>query len=359
MTVKEKKSMPTYPTSYYGPGLTTSYNNDYTRRLQTRDLVAFRQSQRFAGQWMEPKGVTLPYQGTLQSATGSLFMLLNELNLISPLIPDLGETVLLTSVGVATNILTGPNGVAVSYIGGVTTSTGPTNTATRIDGVGLSTNLRVLYYGLTTSSLNGVYSVTNVAGNFVLNRSADLTYWWQFAKPKVFLATAGTNNIARVFSLQSDAREIGNDFTVALGTSVATPALAAFSTTGTPIVMSITDFSPINNSGINASVLGTAGAGNTSLIYPAFNPNLNQNTGEYDFLQQASEQKFMYIKNRARRLAYQIFKMRENYTPFVSSYQSDVVTQIGAGNTQYNIGFSTLNNLPPQSRYPSSFNRGF
>ena len=351
--------MPTYPTNYYGPGITSTYNNDYTRRLAVRDLVAFRQSQRFAGQWMEPKGVVAPYNGTIIDAVGALQMLVNELNLLSPLMPDLGEAVLLSSVGVATNLLTGPNGIAVSYIGGVTTTTGASNVATKIDNVGFSTGLRVLYYGLTTSTLNGVYEVSNSAGNYVLNRAADLTYWWQFAKPKAYVVTGGANNIARVFSLQTDARETGNAFTVALGTSVATRPLAIFSTSGTIINMSLTDYNPNNPSLVNVTSLGTSGAGNTSLIYPGYNPTLNQNTGEYDFLQQASEQKFMYIKNRARRMAYQIFKMRENYTPFVSSYQTDVVTGISTFNTQYNIGLTTLNNLPPQSRYPSSFNRGF
>ena len=354
--------MPTYPTNYYGPGITTNYNNVVTRRLAVKDRIAWGTSARFGGQYLEPKNSRTPYGGTIMDTVAACQQLINEFNLISPVLPDMGTPVILSSVGVATNIFrdfTGANGIAASYIGGITTNILISSTA-KIDNVGVSTGLRVLYYGLSTNTLNGVYTMTlNSSGNFVLNRSFDLQYWWQFVKPKAYVVTNGTANKGNVFSLQTDAWEVGQPFTVALGTSVVTPSGVSFTTSGSAVTLSLTDYNPLNPSLINASTLGANGAGNTSLIYPPYNPTTWLNTGEYDFLAQASEQKFMYLQKRARRLAYQVFKMRENYTPFVSSYQTDVVTQIGLGNSQYNIGVSTLNNLPPQSRYPSSFNRGF
>ncbi len=363
--------MPTYPTNYYGPGITSNYNNVVTRRLDVRDRIAWGTSQRFGGQYIEDKNYPVPYQGTIIDAVAACQQLVNELNLISPVLPDMGTPVVLSSVGVATNRLLGPLGVAVSYIGTQATANLPGGVTTNIasgisfDGVTISTGLRVLYFGLQTSSLNGVYTVgfgkTSTQGVpfWYLQRAADLYYPYQFVKPKAFVVTGGTNNKGNVYSLQSDAFEVGPTFTVAYGTSNTTSSLGVFSTAGNALTFTATDYSPVNPSGINASTLGPNGAGNTSLIYPPFNPALNQNTGEYDFLAQDSEQKFMYLKNRARRMAYQIFKMRENYTPFVSSYQSNVVVPIGLANSQYNIGVSTLNNLPPQSRYPSSYNRGF
>jgi hypothetical protein len=321
---------------------------------------------------MEDKNAPNPYEGTIIDAVAACQQLVNELNLISPVLPDMGTPVILSSVGVATNILSGPLGAAVSYIGGLANANVAGGVTTSIaagitfDGVTISTGLRVLYFGLQTSTLNGVYTVGfgKTSGNNGLNfwylqRAADLYYPYQFVKPKAFVVTGGTNNNGKVLSLQSDAFEVGPTFTVAYGTSVASAALSTAAFFGNPINLVQTYYSPIGTSGINATVLGTQGAGNTSLIYPTFNPSSVLNTGEYDFLAQASEQKFMYLKNRARRLAFQIFKMRENYTPFVSSYQNEVVVPIGAANTQYNIGFSTLNNLPPQSKYPSSYNRGF
>jgi len=367
--------MPTYPTNYYGPGISTNYNNIVTRRLAVRDRVAWGTSQRFGGQYIEDKNAPTPYQGTIMDAVAACQQLVNELNLISPVLPDMGTPVILSSVGVATNRLLGPVGAAVSYIGaqanantagGVTTSIAQ---GLLIDGVAISTGMRILYFGLQTSQLNGVYEVgfgkTTTTGSGGLNywflqRASDLYYNWQFVKPKAYVVNDGINMKGSVLSLQTDAWEIGPSFTVAFGTSVSTPALNGVATLGGyPINFAQTYYSPLGTSGINATTLGVPGAGNTSLIYPPFNPTLNQDTGEYDFLAQDSEQKFMYLKNRARRLAYQIFKMRENYTPFVSSYQTNIVKPIGAGNTQYNIGVSTLNNLPPQSRYPSSYNRGF
>jgi hypothetical protein len=364
--------MPTYPTNYYGPGLGTNFNNIVTRRLGVRDRVAWGTSQRFGGQYIEDKNVPTPYQGTIIDAVAACQQLVNELNLISPVLPDMGTPVILSSVGVATNILSGPLGAAVSYIGGLANANVAGGVTTSIaagitfDGVTISTGLRVLYFGLQTSTLNGVYTVGfgKTSGNNGLNfwylqRAADLYYPYQFVKPKAFVVAGGTNNKGNVLSLQSDSFETGPAFTVAYGTSVGSATQAVFATTGSQITFTATNYSPTAPSGINAATLGNNGAGNTSLIYPTFNPASVLNTGEYDFLAQASEQKFMYLRNRARRLAFQIFKMRENYTPFVSSYQTDVVVPIGVANTQYNIGFSTLNNLPPQSRYPSSYNRGF
>ncbi len=345
--------MPHYPTNYYDSPLGSNYNNVVTRRLSVKDKVAFGQSTRFGGQWLEPKNVPAPYNGTIIDAVGACQQMMSELNLIAPLMPDLGIPVILSSVGVATNVLSAANGVAVSYIGGVTTTVALGALLT-FDGVGITTGLRVLYYGLTTSALNGVYTVSGIGNSYIMSRSADLASWWQFVKPKTYVVTGGTNNKANVYSLQSDAWEQGNGFQVALGTS---PNTTVAGTGGTSIVMSLTNYSPVLPSGIN-STLG-AGAGNTSLIYPPYNVNLNQNVGEYDFLSADSMPKFIYLKNRARRLAYWIFKMREQYTPSVSSYGSNIVQAIGLGNSQYNIGVSSLNNLPPQSRYPASFNRGW
>jgi len=364
--------MPTihYPSGYYGPGISSTYNNVVTRRLAIKDRIAFAPSTRFGGQYMEPKGALAPYNSTIGDAVGAVQQLLQELNLISPLMPDLGTPVILNTVGVATNLLTTYNGIAVSYIGsqatannagagfGVSTSIASTLT---FDGVGVSTGLRVLYYGLTTSALNGVYTVgygqTNGTGTsfYYLQRSPDLTSWWEFAKPKVFLATGGTNNKAKTYALQTDGWESGNSFVVASGATIA-------ASVGTSIVLTQADYGYNNPS--------LLGYGNTSLIFPAYSTALNLNTGEYDFLSQASEQEFIYLKNRARRLAYRIFKMRENYTPLAagaapglynttpgSQYGTNVITSVSATTT--NIGFSTLNNLPAPSRYPSSFNRGF
>lgn len=367
-----------YPSGYYGPGISSTYNNVVTRRLAIKDRVAFAPSTRFGGQYMEPKGTLAPYNSTIGDAVGAVQQLLQELNLISPLMPDLGTPVILNTVGVATNVLSGNAGPVAAIGGGSATSTipgttffsGVTTTITStitIDGVGLSTNLRVLYYGLTTSALNGVYTVgfaqtyVNAAGVatgpsfYYLQRSPDLTSWWEFAKPKVYLATGGTNNKAKTYALQTDGWESGNSFQIASGYSAATSV-------GTSIVLTQADYGYNNPS--------LLGYGNTSLIYPAYSTALNLNTGEYDFLSQASEQEFIYLKNRARRLAYRIFKMRENYTPLAagaapglynttpgSQYGTNVITSVSATTT--NIGFSTLNNLPAPSRYPSSFNRGF
>ena len=374
--------MPQYPTNFYGPGLTTSYINIVTRRIGVRDRVAWGQSSRFGGQFIEDKNAPTPYQGTIMDAVAACQQLVNELNLISPVLPDMGTPVILNSVGLATNRLLGPVGAAVSYIGGQANANvigGVTTTEAAgllIDGVAISTGQRILYFGLQTSQLNGVYTVgfgkTTTTGTgglnyYFLQRAPDLQYAWQFVKPKAYVVTNGINLKGSVISLQTDAWEIGPTFTIALGTSVASASLSTASLYGNPINFVQTYYSPIGTSGINAAGfginltngIGTVGAGNTSLIYPSFNPSSVLNTGEYDFLAQASEQKFMYLRNRARRLAYQIFKMRENYTPYVSSYQTDVVVPISSANIQYNIGYSTLNNLPPQSRYPSSYNRGF
>lgn len=330
--------MPHYPSNYYDTSTSSTFNNDVTRRLAVRDVVAFATSARFGGQYMEPKGVPLPYGGTIISAVAACQQLVNELNLISPVLPDMGTPVILSAVGLATNSL----GAGVSFVGGMST------TAT-IDGTANTAGNRVLFYGLTTSALNGVYYVPSAGGTW--QRTPDLANWWQFVKPKAYVVTGGTNGKGKVFSLQTDAFETGSTFVAAGGSSVAT-------LTGTALTFSQTNYDPTAPSGINASTLGTNGAGNTSLIYPPYTGGTT-GVGEYDFLAQNSMAKFVYLKNRARRMAYQVFKMRENYTPFVSSYQNNVIMPIGLGNTQYNIGVSTLNNLPPQPRYPSSFNRGF
>ena len=354
--------MPKYPSGYYGVSTGSTYNNVVTRRLAIKDRVAFAQSSRFGGQWIEPKGAPVPYNGTIIDAVGAIQQLVNELNLISPILPDLGEPVILSQVGLATNILRNNVGVAVSFIGDMQ---GTIGTALNIDGVGIGTNTRVLFYGLTTAALNGVYNVNynnpNVLATgittlnvplYTFSRAQDLRFWWQFCKPKAYVVAGGTNNRGSVFSLQSDAWELGNAFAIATGTAVTQLA-------GTSITFTATNYSPNSPSGVNAAILGTVGAGNTSVISPAYNPSLNLNTGEYDFLSQASMAKFIHLKNRARRLAYHVFKLRENYTPFVSQYQNNVITAIGAGNTDNNIGFSIGNDLPAQGRYPSGFNRGF
>ena len=348
--------MPHYPTSYYGVNIGTSYNNVVTRRLAVKDRVAFQQSPRFGGQWMEPKGAQQPYNSTVQEAVVACQQMINECNLIAPLMPDMGIPVILSTVGVATNQLYNAQGVAVSYIGGLTTTLALAS-GNFVDGVGYSTGLRVAFFGLSTGSMNGVYTLSQNAGVYSFNRASDLTWWWQFVKPKAYLVTGGNTNKATVLSLQTDLWELGNTSSIAYGTSVATQALAIASTSGTTITLTATNYGPNVPSGTNAN-LG-AGAGNTSDIFPGFNPLLVLNTGEYDFLGNDSHTKLVYLKNRARRLAYTIFKMRENYTPGVSQYGQNVVLPIGVANTANNIGFSTLNDLPKGSRYPSGFNRGF
>lgn len=322
--------MPHYPSNYYGMSTNNTFNNDVTRRLAVKDLVAFATSSRFGGQYMEAKGMPAPYQGTVMDAVAACQQMVNELNMAQTLMPDLGNPVLLGVVGVATNSF----GVGVSYAGGISTTV-------TYDGVGLSTGLRILFYGLSTAALNGVYTVS--AAPYSLSRANDLTYYWQFVKPKVFLAQQGTVNKGSVYALVTDSFEVGPTFSVALGTTLAATAAGL---TGSSIGFALSNYSP----GITTT---------TSLIYPGYNPNSVLNTGEYDFIAQDSLAKFTYLKNRAHRMAYWIFKLRENYSPAVSSYQTNVVQTIGLANTLNNIGFSTLNNLPSQSRYPSSFNRGF
>ena len=346
--------MPHYSSGYYGPPLNNTYNNDVTRRIAIRDRVAFAQSTRFGGQWMEPKGNLVPWWGIIQDAVVACQQMIQELNLSAPLLPDLGIPVILSAVGIATNQLQAANGVAVSYIGGVTTTVAGASFVT-FDTVGIATGLRVLYYGLTTASMNGVYTVQGVGNTLFLQRANDLTYWWQFVKPKTYVVTGGSANKGSVYSLQTDAWEIGEAFQVALGTTPVTNSVNGIA--GTALTFTLTNYSPVMPSGINSS-LG-AGAGNTSVIYPAYNPNLVLNTGEYDFLSQDSMQELVYLKNRAHRLAYRIFKMRENYTPSVSSYGTNIILPIGAANTANNIGNTISNDLPKQSRYPIGQNRGF
>ena len=348
--------MPThYPSNYYDMPLGTSYNNVVTRRLAIKDWVGFAPSQRFGGQPYEQKAVPVPYHGTIIDAVGAVQQLINELNLSSPYLPDLGLPVILSTVGVATNQLQAANGVAVSYVGAVTTAANLASFLT-FDGVSISTGLRVLYYGLTTAALNGVY-VCNFGTNInsigtsvlYLQRASDLTNWWQFAKPKTYLALNGTVNKANTFSLQTDGWEQGNTFQIALGTQAVTNSVSGV--LGTSITMQLTNYSP----GIGTTT--------TSAIYPPFNFAIQAagglESGEYDFLANMDSTEFIYIKNRAHRLAYRFYKMRENFSPQTSSYGSNIVTAIGAANTVNNIGFSTFNDLPKGSRYPSSFNRGW
>jgi len=361
--------MPAYPSGFYGISTLSTYNNNVTRRLAIKDRVAFGASTRFGGQQYEAKNVAAPYGGTLINAQGAIAQLVNELNLIAPILPEFGTPVILSQVGVATNVLATYGGIGVSYMGsqaranitgaggGVSTSVIAGAGAITIDGTSLSTGLRVLYFGLTTSALNGVYTVgfgqttTGVGPSFFfLTRSSDMQYWWHFAKPRAFVVHSGTVNRGSVFSLQSDSWEIGNTFSIA---SAASPTTV----TGSTITMTATSYDPSAPSGINAS-LGL-GAGNTSILSPNdFTPG-GTNTGEYGFLANASMAKIVYIKNRARRLAYQIFKLRENYQPQVVSYQNNIPRQVGLGVSANNIGVSSANNLPPGSRYPSGFNRGF
>jgi len=273
--------MPTYPTNYYGPGLGTNYNNNVTRRIGVRDRVAWGTSQRFGGQYIEDKNAPTPYQGTIIDAVAACQQLVNELNLISPVLPDMGTPVILSSVGVATNRLLGPVGAAVSYIGGQANANVPGGVTTSvaegllIDGVAIATGMRILYFGLQTSQLNGVYQVgfgkTTTTGTGGLNywflqRAPDLFYNYQFVKPKAYVVNAGNNLRGSVLSLQSDFFETGPTFTVAMGTSVASASLSTASLNGNPINFVQTYYSPLGTSGINATTLGVPGAGNTSCI---------------------------------------------------------------------------------------------
>jgi len=365
--------MPHYPSTYNGIQTTSTYNNVVTRRLAVKDRVAFGQSTRFGGQYMEPKNIPNPYNGTIIDAQGALAGLLQELNLAQTLIPDLGNTTLLSYVGVATNVLSTYNGIGVSYIGsqtlnvfgatgGVSTAVGRESTL-QIDGVNIGTSLRVLYYGLTTSAMNGVYAVgsgtTNGTGPlyYYLARSSDMNNWWEFTKPKAFLANSGTTNKANVFYLNTDAWETGNGFSLVSATA---PGVLTPNSNGT-------------YTGIAFTYTNTPGL--TNVYQGGFLTSLINNNytgtyvvGEYSFLAQDSMAKFIHLKNRARRLAYHVFKFRENYTPYavgaaagnnIIGSQYNPVTGVNTGITVNNIGYSTANNLPSGSRYPSSQNRGF
>ena len=326
--------MPHYPTSFNNTGISSTFNNVVTRRLAFRDTVAFGASSRFGGQQIESKNALNPWGGTIISAQGAISQLLQEFNLAQTLIPDLGNTTLLSYVGLATNSI----GAAANVSAFSTTAT--------IDGVAPGSN-RVLLYGLTTSALNGVYTVSSN----VWTRSADLSNWWQFTKPKAFLANQGTTNKANVFYLNTDAFETGNSFLLAPAsatTGLTTYTGIAFTSTNTPGLTNVYQ-----------------GGFSTSLINNDYNGTYV--VGEYSFLAQDSEAKFIYLRNRARRMAYQVFKLRENYTPYATgtaagnniigaTYQTNTTN---TGIEANNIGYSTANNLPRPSIYPSSFNRGF
>jgi hypothetical protein len=365
--------MPHYPSTYNGIQTSSTYNNIVTRRLAVKDRVAFATSTRFGGQYIEPKGVPNPYNGTIIDAQGAVTELLQELNLAQTLIPDLGNTTLLSYVGVATNVLSTYNGIGVSYIGsqslnvfgatgGISTAVGKESTL-QFDGVNIGTSLRVLYYGLTTSAMNGVYTVgsgtTNGTGPlyYYLTRSSDMNQWWQFAKPKAFLANNGTTNKANVFYLNTDAWETGNSFSLVNATA---PGVLASNSNG-------------SYTGIAFTYTNTPGL--TNVFQGGFLTSLVNNNytgsyavGEYNFLAQDSMAKFIHLKNRARRLAYQVFKFRENYTPYavgtaagnnIIGSQYNAANGVNTGITVNNIGYSTANNLSAGSKYPSSFFRGF
>lgn len=326
-----------YPSGYYGPAIDSTYNNSVRRRLNVRDTVSFGQSTRFGGQYLEPKGALRPLGGTIMEAVGSCQQLVNELNQVQRVLPDLGNPVLLGAVGYATNLLRTWNGTAVSFIGAVTTSVNGDSVNLQFDGTGIGTGFTILYYGLTTSALNGIYIV---GADYTLQRRDDLKYWWQFVKPKVFLVENGTNNKGKLFALTTDAWEVGSGFTIAMGSSLTT-----LSGTGIGFAQSTISY------GLTTSLIAPA--------YTAASSGPGIGTFEYSFLSQNSMSKFVYLKNRAHRMAYWIYKFRENYDPTVSSYQSNAIIAIGSANTLKNIGRSFGNDLPGGSRYPSSFNRGF
>lgn len=326
--------MPVYPSNYYRPDLTSAFNNNVKRRLDFKDRVGFSQSTRFGGQYMEPSGVSSPYGNTVMDAVAACQHLVAELHDARYILPELGTPVILSTVGVATNLLLKADGALATNAGEIT---GTATTNVTIDGVGFTTNLRVLYYDTHLPALNGVYVVSGDGGAtpWNLDRASDLTYWWQFVKPKVFLATQGTANKGKTYALMTDAWEEGSSFSVALGNTNT-------AVTGTSIGIAVSDYS----------------ANTTSYISPQYTGS--EVAGEDSFLAQNSQHKFAYLRNRAKRMAFWVFKLRENYTPSLSSYATNAITgTIGYGNTQYNIGRSTADDLPADSRYPSGINRGF
>lgn len=334
-----------YPTGYYGPYIDSTYNNNVRRRMGVRDNVSFSQSTRFAGQYIESKGSLRPYDSTVMTAVGACQQLVNELNLAQAILPEMGNTVILSGVGVATNLLTRAYGIAVSSTVGVTTINEPSHLAAfQIDGVGLGTGLTILYYGLSTASLNGVWQVVEGGVGVIIQRRADLKYWWQFVKPKVFMAENGTANKAKLFGLTVDAWEVGSSFSLASGTSL----------------------TELSGTGIGFAASSYSYGLQTSLISPTYTaaysgPGIG--TFEYSFFAQNAESKLVYLKNRAERMAYWLYKLRENYAPSVSSYGTNNVIAIGFANSQRNIGQTFGNDLRvganATSRYPSSFNRGW
>lgn len=334
-----------YPTGYYGPYIDSTYNNNVRRRLGSRDNVSFSQSTRFAGQYIESKGALRPYDSTIMSAVGACQQLVSELNLAQAILPEMGNTVILSGVGVATNFFHKAYGIATHNAIGVTTIADAAHmNAFQIDGVSISTGLSILYYGLTTAALNGVYQFIPSGASIILDRRADLKYWWQFVKPKVFMVENGTANKAKLFGLTVDAWEVGSSFSVGLGTS--TDQLS-----GTGIGFAVSSYSY----GLQTSLI--------SPTYTATSTGPGMGTFEYSFFAQVAESKLVYLRNRAERMAYWLYKLRENYNPSVSSYGTNNVIAIGFANSQRNIGQTFGNDLRvganATSRYPSSFNRGW
>lgn len=333
-----------YPTGYYGPYIDSAYNNNVRRRLSVRDNVSFSQSTRFAGQYIESKGSLRPYDSTVMTTVGACQQLVSELNLAQAILPEMGNTVILNGVGVATNFFHKAYGIATHNPIGVTTIADSDHmTAFQIDGVSIATGLTILYQGLTTASLNGVYQVVANGASVRIERRPDLRYWWQFVKPKVFMIENGTANKAKLYGLTVDAWEVGSSFSVALGTS--------------------TD--QLYGTGIGFAVSSYSYGLQTSLIAPAYTALAGSGIGtfEYSFFAQNAESKLVYLKNRAERMAYWLYKLRENYNPSVSSYGTNNVIAIGFANSQRNIGQTFGNDLRvganATSRYPSSFNRGW
>jgi len=139
---------------------------------------------------------------------------------------------------------------------GATLTNAGTQTALTVDGVALSVNDRVLVFGQTTGTQNGVYTVTTVGSgstNWVLTRATDADTYGvnnpnKLDQGSYFYVTAGSTNAGNAYICT-------NVGTITFGTTAIT--FAQFTATTTFVGVA-----PINVSGQTISLVGAVGATN-------------------------------------------------------------------------------------------------
>jgi len=139
---------------------------------------------------------------------------------------------------------------------GATLTNAGTQTALTVDGVSLSVNDRVLVFGQTTGTQNGVYTVTNVGSgstNWVLTRATDADTYGvnnpnKLDQGSYFYVTAGSTNAGNAYICT-------NVGTITFGTTAIT--FSQFTATTTFVGVA-----PINVSGQTISLVGAVGATN-------------------------------------------------------------------------------------------------